>query len=172
MNASSTKMKEPSILIAGANCQKLVRNLSYVLDAAAVQRLHDEVNRNVLALYALGEDHLGFAQTVPGRNWRQRVSRLYYGALNIKRAVTLHHSGDFSTDASDHKKIGNLPPDFPNENTYSTRLTNLRDDRNIADYSHLSTELDLVIPLVDAQTLVVDFREHARSYLQSRGLTL
>jgi hypothetical protein len=170
MSSPSTKLKEPSILLAGSNCQKLIRNVGYVLDAAAMALLQREIERNVAALFSLGDDHLSFAQTIAARQWRQRVSRLYYAALNVKRAVTLNHSGDFSTDVSDHKNISDLPSGFPNANTYGTRLVNLRDDRNIADYSHLSSETDLIITPADAQALVIAFRDHARAYLQSRGV--
>jgi hypothetical protein len=172
MSSPSTKLKEPSILLAGSNCQKLIRNVAYVLDEAALRLLRNEIDRNVVALFRLGEEHMGFAQTISAKLWRQRVSRSYYAALNLKRSVTLNHSGEFSTDVSDHKNIGDLPPGFPNANTYSTRLTNLRDDRNIADYSHLSTESDLIISSADAQALVAAFCGHAREYLQGRGILL
>lgn len=125
MSAPSTKLKEPSILLASSNCQRLIKNVSYILDAAAVQLLQDEIERNVVALFRLREEHLQFAKTIPNKLWRQRILRLYYAALNAKRAVALNHSGDFSTDVSDHKNIGELPPGFPDPNTYSTRLVNL-----------------------------------------------
>jgi hypothetical protein len=172
MSAPSTKLKEPSILLASSNCQRLIRNVSYVLDTAAIQLLHGEIERNVVALFRLGEEHLQFAQGIPSRLWRQRISRLYYAALNVKRAVTLHYSGEFSTDVSDHKNIGDLPSGFPDPNTYSTRLVNLRDDRNLADYSHLSSESDLIIKPADGDILVTNFLTHARSFLQGRGVAL
>jgi hypothetical protein len=167
----STKLKEPSILLASSNCQKLLRNVAHILDAPAIDRLSREIEKNVVALFDLGEDHLAFARGIPAKHWRQRVSRLYYAALNIKRGVTLHYSGDFSTDVSDHKNIGDLPKGFPNANMYATRLENLRDDRNIADYSHLSSEADLVLPASEAEKMVADFQKEARAYLAARGVS-
>lgn len=146
--------------------------MSHVLDQGAIEKLQQEIDRNVVALWTLGEDHLEFASGLHARFWRQRVSRLYYSALNMKRGVTLNHSGDFSTDVSDHKNIGNLPPDFPSASTFGTKLMNLRDDRNLADYSHLASESDLVLTPTDAQALVVDFQTATRNYLKSRGVTL
>ena len=172
MNAPSTKLKEPSILLASSNCQRLIRNVSHILDPAAVLLLQNEIQRNVVALFRLGEEHLQFAKAIPSKLWRQRISRFYYAALNVKRAVTLNHSGEFSTDVSDHKNIGELPPGFPDINTYSTRLVNLRDDRNIADYSHLSSEADLIIKPADGELLVTKFIDHARNFLQGRGVVL
>lgn len=172
MTTQSAKLKEPSILLASSNCQKLLKNVSYLLEASAVDRLRKEIERNVAALFNLGDDHLAFARGIGAKHWRQRVSRLYYAALNTKRALTLHHSGDFSTDVSDHKNIGVLPNDFPNANTYSTRLEGLRDDRNIADYSHLSAETDLILPAPESETLVTDFQNEVRVYLKGRGVSL
>jgi hypothetical protein len=170
MNSPSTKLKEPCILLAGSNWHKLVKNVEHVLDPTAVQRLITEAHRNVLALLQLGESHLQFARNISAKEWRQRISRLYYAALNAKRAVTLQHSGSFSTDVSDHKKIGELPTDFPNTNTYGTRLANLRDDRNIADYDHLAAEDDLLYSPTDAEAMVADFVRDARDYLAQRGV--
>lgn len=169
MAASSSKLKEPSILLASSNCQRLLKNVSHVLDAAAVGKLRQEIDRNIAELLQLGEEHLIFARGIAPRHWRQRISRLYYAALNFKRAITLDHSGEFSTDVSDHKNVGNLPDDFPSANTFGTRLENLRDDRNLADYSHVSTESDLILRPSDAEVLVVNFQTVAKKYLQDRG---
>src|SRR4051812_41081540 len=109
MSASSTRLKEPSILLAASNCQRLLRNVEYVLDAAAIKVLQREIDRNVVSLFQLGDGHLRFAKTIPAVEWRQKISRLYYAAYNVRRAVALHFGGHYSTDSTDHKNVGELP---------------------------------------------------------------
>jgi hypothetical protein len=172
VSVPSTKLKEPSILLASSNCRKLVRNVAHVLDPAGVKQLEAEIARNVVALFRLGDEHLTFADSIGSKHWRQRASRLYYAALNLKRAVALLSAGHFATDASDHRTIGDLPDDFPDANTFATRLQNLRDDRNLADYSHVAAESDLVVSPPEAEALVKSFRDKARVYLNERGVAL
>ena len=133
LSISSKKLKEPHILLAGSNCHRLIRNVQHVLNPAAVDAIRQEVRDNVKQLFALGDHHFYFAISIPNTNWRQRVSRFYYAAYNIRRAIALNDSGHFAMDVSDHKKIGELPSDFPNQNMFATELRGLRDDRNLAD---------------------------------------
>ena len=172
MTSSSTKLKEPSILLASANCHKLIRNLRHILSVREIRKLQDEVNRNVAGLLRLGFHHLQFARAVPAGQWRQKISRLYYAALNTKRGVALSYSGKYFTDVTDHQTIGELPEQFPRSSTYGTRLQNLRHDRNLADYSHVADESDLVISIPDAQCLVEAFYEDAKHYVTERGVSL
>ena len=171
MTSSAIKLKEPSILLASANCQRLIRNLGHILSVREIRKLQDEVDQNITGLLRLGLDHLQFAREVPAGLWRQKISRLYYAALNTKRGVTLSHSGKYSTDVTDHKNIGELPEDFPQISTYATRLQNLRDDRNLADYSHVADESDLVVSIVEAEILVECFCKDAKDYVKKRGVS-
>lgn len=172
MSISSTKLKEPSILLAASNCQKMIRNLQHLLDQPAVDALHQEVRRNVTQLFRLGDHHLLFATSIANKHWRQKVSRLYYAAYNIRRAIALNDSGQFAMDVTDHKRIGQFPDDFPNSNTFGIELEGLRDDRNLADYNHDATENDLLKMPGDVETLVTAFRTVAHKYLTDRGITL
>lgn len=172
MSISSNKLKEPNILLASSNCQRLIRNVQHALDPAAVEALRQEVRDNVKQLFELGDHHFQFASSIPNTNWRQRVSRFYYAAYNIRRALALHHSGQFAMDVTDHKKIGDLPDDFPNRNTFATELEGLRDDRNLADYNHVATDSDLLKIPADVEALVTAFRTEASNYLTTRGITL
>jgi hypothetical protein len=81
-------------------------------------------------------------------------------------------SGDFSEDSSDHKEIGDLPDDFPNQAVYKNRLNSLRDDRNQCDYDHTAHRADLGVGLNEAITLVAEFLRDARTYLKPRGVKL
>lgn len=163
-------VKAPHILLASGNPQKLVKNIEHLISQRAVNALHQEIRRNVVGLFRLGEEHFSFASATPHTQWRQIISRTYYGAYNVARSVRLHHAGIYSTDSSDHKKIGELPSVFPNRNTYSNRLSVLRDDRNLCDYDHAAGENELVITVPDALTLVRGFIADARSYLRQTGV--
>jgi len=150
----------------------VIENLQGVLDPAQLQKIRDEVRKNCKGLFHLGRAHYLFACTVPADQWRQRISRLYYGAYNVRRAVGLEYDGSFSQDSSDHRKIEGIPDDFPSSATYNIQMKNLRDDRNLADYSHLAVEADLVRPANDYQQIVAEFIDHAQTYLVARGVTL
>jgi len=165
-------LKEPHVLLASSNPRKLLKNLAHVLDQAALDEIEAEVDANVTGLLILGESHLAFALTIPKGEWRQRISRLYYAVYNVKRAVSLKYDGSFSTDSSDHQKIDGLPPNFNNQATYSSKLKNLRDDRNLADYSHLAKESDLLIPCDDVESMANDFITDAKAFLKNLGLQI
>ncbi len=150
----------------------MIRNLQHVLDQPAVDALQQEIRRNVVQLFHLGDHHLQFATSIDNKHWRQKVYRFYYAAYNIRRAIALNHSGHFAMDVTDHKRIGDFPDDFPNRNTFATELEGLRDDRNLADYNHVATETDLLKVPADVETLVKDFRDEAHKYLTAHGITL
>lgn len=165
-------MKSPHLLLASSNCRRLVENLRGVLDPAACALLEQEIDRNTVDLFHFGEQHYTFAKSVSRTHWRQKVSRLYYGAYNVRRAVQLHTEGVFKTDVSDHKNMDAFPSAFPNSSTYKNQLVVLRDDRNLADYAHDAVETDLVLTVADAEKLVSDFVADSRHFLTSRGLTI
>jgi hypothetical protein len=143
-------LKSPHILLAAGNLQKLKLNLVNVIDDNAIKAIEAEICGNAAKLYLLGKQHYVFAIKQNKNAWRQKISRLYYGAYNVSRAVRLCVSGEYSTDAGDHKKIGSLPSDFPNQAIYSNRLTALRDDRNLCDYDHTARCADLSILVADS----------------------
>jgi hypothetical protein len=165
----ATKLKSPHLFNAGSNPINVINNLTGLLAPAQLQILRDEIRANVKSLFRLGESHYQFATNLAPTEWRQRISRLYYGAYNVRRAVALEVDGSFSTDSIDHKNIGQIPDDFPGAATYRVRMTNLREDRNLADYNHLAVEGDLVIPPTDYELIVRDFINEARNYLVNRG---
>lgn len=165
-------MKAPHLLRASGNVRKMKENLANVVDANALSAIQEEINRNVVQLFRLGKSHYSFALRQNNRSWRQRVSRLYYAAYNVSRAVRLCANGEFSTEVGDHKKIESLPDQFPQLNSYSNRLAILREDRNLCDYDHTANMGDLVNSVPDAITLVTDFLEDARVYLLGKGITV
>jgi len=150
----------------------MLENLRHILDTKACNVIQHEIDKNVKALFGLGEEHFRFAKQTQKKLWRQRISRLYYGAYNVRRAVELHTEGIYRTDASDHKNMHNIPDTFPNQDKYKSRLVNLRDDRNLADYDHDAGEPDLILTQDTAETLVADFIKDARDFLENRGVNV
>ena len=144
------------------------QNLVHLLDGPAMQSIDEEIGRNVRQLFALGEDHYDFGKR-SAKNWRQAVSRTYYGAYAVWRAIRLYVQGSYSTDPGEHKKIDQLPDDFPNKSTYSNQLKVLREDRNVCDYDHAADEGDLVLGTKESLDLVLRFTDDARSYLERKG---
>lgn len=166
-----TGIREPHLLLAG-NPYRTIRNLGGIIDSQAITAITKELEKNVINLFQLGESHYIFSSSINRSEWRQKVSRLYYAAYNVKRSVPLMHDGNFSTDSSDHKNIDYLPDSFKDIATYKVKLKNLRDDRNLADYSHLAVESDLLIPTNDAHELVTNFINDSRDFLKSKGVNL
>ena len=164
-------LKSPHLLLASSNACQMLANLRHILDADACNAIQNEINENVKLLFELGESHHTFATQLAKQYWRQRISRFYYGAYNIRRAVNLHENGSFRTDVDDHKKT-ELPSGLNNFNTYSIRLRDLREDRNLSDYDHTAREADLVLTQDEAESIVTDFLDDARIYLASRGVAI
>jgi hypothetical protein len=167
-----TKLKAPHLLLASSNPLKLRANLAHIVTPAALRRIDSELNRNVIALFRLGETHFDFAHSLPPTQWRQKISRCYYGAYNIQRAVRLRYEGGFSTDTTDHRQIGQLPDLFPDRARYAVSLVALREDRNLADYSHDSVASDLVLSVADADALVQSFASDSLNFLRGQGVTI
>ena len=165
-------MKSPHILLAAGNLKKLQMNLVNVIDGNAMQAIEREIELNAIKLYLLGKTHYLFAIKQNRNAWRQRISRLYYGGYNVSRSIRLCVSGEYSSDLSDHKKIGSLPDDFPNNATYSVRLAALREDRNLCDYDHTVRCADLSNGTNEATELVESFLQDTRTYLGNRGIAI
>lgn len=165
-------LTEPHVLLASSNLNKLIRNLDGILAAAELGKIQGAVNDEVVKIFKLGLDHFNFAIGLDKVHWRQRVSRFYYAAYNVKRSIQLSDNGTYSTDSSDHQRIDQLPDSLPNAATYRAKLKNMRDDRNLADYSHLGREADLLISPDDMQRVVGEFIADAKSYLGARGIAL
>jgi len=113
-----------------------------------------------------------FANKIKHREWRQKISRLYYAAYNIRRAIFLEFNGQFTTDSSDHKIVNQLPDDFPSKDILGQQLRDMRQDRNLCDYSHGSKSADLIISPIDAENFVAEFEKLARIYLTDRGVKI
>lgn len=161
-------MRSPHILLLNKNVAELKRELAHVLTKKSSMAFDAAVKENVVQLFGLGEHHFEFAKALPALHWRQVVSRSYYGAYSVSKAVRLAVRGQYSQEVKDHEKVGELPDDFADKSTYANRLRLLRDDRNLCDYDHTAVEPDLGISAADTLTLVGNFVLHARAYLRAR----
>lgn len=161
-------MRSPHILLLNKNVVDLKRELAHILSKKSALAFDGEVTKNVRQLFSLGVQHFEFAKALSPAHWRQIVSRCYYGAYNISKAVRLAVNGQYSQEVKDHERVGELPDDFPDKNTYANRLRLLRDDRNLCDYDHTTAEADLETGSTDALTLVGKLVVDARKYLRAR----
>lgn len=75
-------------------------------------------------------------------------------------------------DSSDHKNIDKLPDDLESRETFSSNLRALREDRNLADYSHLSAVTDLILSPEEALEFSSLFIESCKQFLLNKGLSL
>jgi hypothetical protein len=162
----------PHILLAASNPLKMIHNLAHLLNAGEIAKLSQEVDRNAITLFALGQSHYEFALGIDNQEWRQKISRLYYAAYNMRRAIVLKNDGSFSTDSSDHLKIDNIPTGIKNQQKHINILKSLREDRNLADYSHFAQVSDLVNAPNNAQTAVVEFRSDCIDFLNENGINI
>lgn len=165
-------MKSPHLLLASGNARRLKKELTGVLGPEALEAIEREIRENVRGLLRLGEKHLSFADGLAARDWRQAVSRSYYACYAVSRALRLEVDGYYSTESADHKRVGELPSDFPNRARLKNQLATLREDRNLADYDHTATPGDLVFPVSDAMEIARDLTNHAKQYLVARGVQL
>ena len=163
-------LREPHLLLASSNPMGLMRNLKGLIDDAQIAQIDGSVSLECRRLYELASSHRSFADQIDPSEWRQKVSRFYYAAYNCRRAVLLRFDGSFSTDASDHQKVDQIPDVIANSATFSRRLKDLREDRNLADYSHTAVEADLLVSVADAQVIVSEFFEASKVYLADKGV--
>jgi hypothetical protein len=161
----------PHILLIG-NPYSTITNLKGILIEEELEKIRIAVKKEVQLLYILGQDHFQFAKSISHAVWRQKVSRLYYAAYNTRRAVQLQDSGEYSTDVSDHKDIDNLPQNLNKKTIHGSMLKQLRDDRNLADYSHLGRAEDLFATTQELEEMVEDFLGDCKSYLIAAGINL
>lgn len=161
----------PHVLLIG-NPYSAINNLQGILVEEELEKIRVAVRKEVKLLYLLGQDHFQFAQSISHTFWRQKVSRLYYAAYNTRRSVQLQDSGKYSTDVSDHKDIDNLPQNLNKKTIHGSMLKQLRDDRNLADYSHLGKAEDLFATTQELEEMVENFLTDCKTYLITAGISL
>ena len=165
-------LNPPHLLLASSNPVRMIQNLIHVLNQQELAKITAELDKNTIELFKLGELHYDFAAALPDREWRQKISRFYYGAYNVRRAVSLKYKGLFSTESSDHQKADQLPDTLANKQAHIANLTTLREDRNLADYNHFAVVGDLVLSPTDALQFVTSFVSDSKVYLTQQGVNV
>jgi hypothetical protein len=151
------------------NHRKISNVYAVFLTPAEVHKINAEIQKHTRLIFDLAFEHYTFSVSLRKKQWRQRISWLYYASYNASKAVRFDHDGNHSTDVKDHSKVGLLPDGFPDKATYENELKNLREDRNSCDYDHLATKNDLLKQPDDYQVLVLNFLRHAHDHLTARG---
>jgi uncharacterized protein (UPF0332 family) len=150
---------------------KTIRCLDGILDPVELDKIRDAVRQNVRQLLLLAQSHLRYAEKAEGKlSWRQRVSRSYYCCYTASRALRLGTEGQYSADVGDHKKIGELPHDFPSRAIWQDLLTKFRADRNLADYDHTVREKSLELRSTKYLERAKRFLNTSKTYLKNKGL--
>lgn len=152
------------------NPRKIKGILTGIIDQAALEAIESEIRKNTQQLFDLSLYHYRFAKTLGAPQWRQKISRFYYAGYSASKAVRYFSTGHHSAEGSDHKKVGDLPSDFPSMSTFGNKLIVLRDARNTCDYDHSSKASDLIISTAESFALIRDFLSETKSYLSSRGM--
>ena len=162
----------PNDFLKIGNPRKVQRCLSGVVDQQALDNIELKIREQVQLFFTLSLKHFRMAKGQNAQAWRQKVSRFYYAAYTSSRMVRYYCNGDFATDTTDHKKVGDLPKDFPNRSRYKILLDTLREDRNTGDYDHLATAKDLVQSCSYWEILVTGFLQDSAEYLRNKGVNL
>ncbi|SAL16849.1 hypothetical protein AWB64_01041 [Caballeronia sordidicola] len=84
----------------------------------------------------------------------------------------LKHDGSFTTESSDHQKVDIVPEALENHSLYKVKLKNLRDDRNLADYSHDAVASDLILGIDEAEALVGSLFRDVKIFMMAHGIEL
>lgn len=165
-------MRNKSILDVTKNAREAISCISGLVSDESASQLRGEFDRHVIGLVELAREHLLVAKSLPRSRWRHKVSRGYYCSYHAKRALRLYVSGHYSTDSSDHKKVSDLPDDFPSKESRKRRLNDLRTDRNTADYDHDANEDLLIIGVAESVVFSESFLSDVLEYLTRCGLEI
>lgn len=158
--------------LAAGNHNKIATAYARVLDANSLQMIGGEAKLHTAAMYELAVVHYRFAVSLTRPHWRQKVSRLYYAGYNASKSIRFDSDGNYSTDVKDHAKVGSLPNEYPNKDTYENELKSLRDDRNSCDYDHIIKASDLINSTRHYQDLITNFLRDAHDHLSARNVVL
>lgn len=158
--------------LRAGNPRKIISCYNNLLGMESISALKTELDDHVKAIYALALNHFQFAERQRNTEWRQKVSRYYYACYNASKALRFHMDGNFSSDVTDHKKIGDLPDDFPNKEYFKNKIESMRTDRNSCDYDHQIAQDDLIDSPESIRNVSTDFLEEVQIYCNNRGLAL
>jgi hypothetical protein len=117
--------------------------------------------------FELGRLHYIDASTADvAVNSRAVYSRAYYAVYNASKAVRYVVRGFVSLHGDDHKKVADLPGNFPDLDSWVSKLPLLFEHRLRADYDNWSdTSKENVLTPVNCLDIAADFLATAEGYL-------
>ncbi len=154
------------------NHQKVHRILSRYAGEVDLSWLKEPANEISKRWFRLAQQHLRAAEHLSGsrRQWRSMLSRCYYAIYNSSKSVRYCSEGCVKDN---HQEVGDLPKDFPERSQWSSFATDLRRDRNIADYEPWhDVRRNIIHEPDDALRLTRQFLRLCRDYLRQRGVRL
>jgi len=99
-------------------------------------------------------------------NPRSVYSRAYYAAYSASKAVRYVVRGFVSLRGDDHKKVADLPSNFPNVDSWVSKLPLLYEHRLRADYDNWSdTAAENALGPTDCLAIAADFLKTAEQFL-------
>lgn len=155
-----------------SNPRKIVSALTGIVDQSAIDSIELEIRRHSQMMFDLSLKHFRVAERLGTPDWRQKVSRAYYASYNCSKMLRYFVDGYHSKEVSDHKKIGDIPSDFPGRSIFFNRLQIMREDRNLCDYDHDARATDLSIGVSDSIELSRSFIRSSKQYVGGRGFLL
>jgi len=158
--------------LKAGNPRKIISCYSMLLGDTFTRGVEAEIAVHTTAIFALATSHFEFAERQRSSEWRQKISRYYYACYNGSKALRFQVDGAFSADVSDHKKVGELPSDFPNRDYYKNKMESMRTDRNSCDYDHAVMVADLLDTPENIGQFTRDFLDQVKAYCNARGLSL
>ncbi len=166
--------KKPAVLDVG-NHGKILALLKQMAGTANLSWYDDKVHAVARHWILLASQHLRVARQLVAipRHWRAVVSRSYYAAYNSSRSVRYIVKGQIRLDGEDHQAVGDLPDDFPSAVAWSGFLTELRKDRNIADYDAWpGMRGSLSLEPSESFSRTEEFMKLSKVYLRNRGIKI
>ena len=137
---------------------------------AASQEVSENAQHVALCWLRLALEHRDDAQSALASNRDRAVySRSYYAVYNASKSVRYVVTGAVSLIGDDHKKVSDLPDDFPDVAKWAETITKLKEHRLRADYDNWNTTTaELYLSSADAVALSEEFLREAAKYLETK----
>jgi len=141
--------------------------LSLSNDLQSFDKKVDDVTR---CWFDLAREHLDDARSANrARRIRAVYSRAYYAVYNASKAIRYRVNGFVSLKGDDHQKAGDLPDDFPNVASWSTRIPEMYEHRLRADYDNWANTLsEHTLKPSECVRYAIDFLRECEQYIQTK----
>ena len=119
--------------------------------------------------FELAKEHYADASNAnPSTSPRAAYSRAYYSVYNASKSVRYIVRGQVSLKGDDHRKVADLPNNFPDVDAWAAKLQVLYEHRLRADYDNWSdTTSENILSAAQCVKDAGDFLGIAAQFLQS-----